>query len=181
MPVIVYYNGERVADDRVRLRQVSSHDLVVTNDANGHEFGRLLDGTPLRVMLSNDFLTRAWRKLLLNVVVNPITALTLQRQVVVRREDVHALCLDMLEEAAAVGRADGAQLADDEPARIMAALLSAPPGLGTSMYFDRLAGRSLRSRRYRVPSSRLRRDIGCGRRSTGPSLHFWRGYDTAAR
>jgi 2-dehydropantoate 2-reductase len=143
VPVIVYYNGERIADDRVRLRQVSSHDLVVANDADGHEFSRLLDGTPLRVMLSDDFITRAWRKLLLNVVVNPITALTLQRQVVVRREDVHALCLDMLEEAAAVGRADGAQLADDEPARIMAALLSAPPGLGTSMYFDRLAGRSL--------------------------------------
>ena len=69
VPVIVYYNGERIADDRVRLRQVSSHDLVVANDAHGHEFGRLLDGTPLRVMLSDDFVTRAWRKLLLNVVV----------------------------------------------------------------------------------------------------------------
>ncbi len=143
VPAVVYYNGERIADDRVRMRQVSTHDLVVANDADGNDFARLLDGTILRVMLSDDFITRAWRKLLLNVVVNPITALTLQRQNVVRHDDVYALCLDVLEEAVAVGRADGARLADDEAARIMAALLSAPPGLGTSMYFDRLAGRQL--------------------------------------
>ncbi len=75
--------------------------------------------------------------------VNPITALTLQRQVVLRRDDVHALSLQLLEEAVAVARADGARLAADEPARVMETLLSYAPTLGTSMYFDRLAGRSL--------------------------------------
>lgn len=143
VPVIVYYNGERTGPDRVRLRQVAGHDLVVADGADGQAFARVLDGSRLRVLLSGDFKTRAWRKLLLNVVVNPVTALTLQRQSVVRRVDVHALCLDILAEAVAVAKADGAHLADDEAARIMAALLAAPAGLGTSMYFDRLAGRVL--------------------------------------
>ena len=143
VPVIVYYNGERLGPGRVRLRQVAGHDLVVADDADGADFACLLDGTGLRVLRSDDFQTRAWRKLLLNVVVNPITALTLQRQAVVRRPDVHALCLDILAEAVIVARADGARLADDEPARIMAALHAAPAGLGTSMYFDRLTGRTL--------------------------------------
>ena len=143
VPVIVYYNGERLAPDRVRLRQVSSHDLVVADDAHGHAFAQALEGSGLRVHPTGDFATRAWRKLLLNVVVNPITALTMQRQSVLRRPDVYALCLDVLEEAAVVARADGARIADDEPARIMALLLGAPPGLGTSMYFDRLAGKTL--------------------------------------
>ena len=53
------------------------------------------------------------------------------------------MCLAALEEAAAVGRADGANFVADEAARTLAALLIYPADVGTSMYFDRLAGRSL--------------------------------------
>jgi 2-dehydropantoate 2-reductase len=143
VPTVVYYNGERLADDRVRLRHVVGHDLVAADDAAGRAFAQVLDGTNLRVLLSDDFATLAWRKLLLNVVVNPITALTLQRQAVLRHPDVHALSLEILDEAVTVARADGARLAGDEAARIMATLLSYSPELGTSMYFDRLAKRTL--------------------------------------
>jgi 2-dehydropantoate 2-reductase len=143
VPTVVYYNGERLAADRVRLRHVVRHDLVAADDAAGRDFERALDGSNLRVLLSDDFATLAWRKLLLNVVVNPITALTLQRQAVLRHGDVNALSLEILDEAVAVARADGARLADDEAAQIMATLLSYSPELGTSMYFDRLAKRSL--------------------------------------
>ena len=76
-------------------------------------------------------------------VANPITALTLQRQAVFRREDVKALCLAILDEAAAIGRADGARLAANEPEQLLATLLTYPPDAGTSMYFDRVAGRPL--------------------------------------
>ena len=143
VPTVVYYNGERLGADRVRLRQVSEHALVAPNDEAGGEFARVLDGTNLKVLLSDDFATLSWRKLLLNVVVNPITALTLQRQAVLRHADVYALSLEILDEAVTVARADGARLAGDEAARIMATLMSYAPELGTSMYFDRLAGRTL--------------------------------------
>ena len=143
VPTIVYYNGERLAADRVRLRRVSNHELVAADDAPGRDFARLLEGSGLRVLPSNDFATLAWRKLLLNVVVNPTTALTMQRQAVLRHADVYALSLEILEEAVAVARAEGARLAADEPARVMATLLSYAPELGTSMYFDRQAGRPL--------------------------------------
>ncbi len=143
VPTIVYYNGERLAADRVRLRHVADHDLAVADDADGRAFAQLLDGTPLRVFLSSDFPTLAWRKLLINAVANPITALTLQRQAVFRRDDIKALCVAILDEAVAVARADGAQLADDESLRTMSTLLTYPPEAGTSMYFDRLAGRGL--------------------------------------
>jgi len=143
VPAVVYYNGERPGPGRVRLRRGGDLDLAVADDALGREFASLLDGTLMRVRLSADFTTRLWRKLLVNAVANPMTALTLQRQGVMRRDDVHALCLAVLEEAAVVGRAEGARLAEDEPARIMDGLFSFPPDAGTSMYFDRLAGRAL--------------------------------------
>ena len=143
IPVIVYYNGERLAPDRVRVRQVGDDDFVVADDAAGRAFAQLFDGTPLRVRLSEDLTTLLWRKLLMNATANPISALTLQRQAVFRRADIQTLCHAVLAEAIAVGRADGAHLAPDEAQRIMTQLLGYSPDLGTSMYFDRLAGRPL--------------------------------------
>nr|WP_314072478.1 2-dehydropantoate 2-reductase [uncultured Roseococcus sp.] len=143
VPTIVYYNGERLAPDRVRIRPAGAYELAVRDDAGGRAFAELLDGSPMRILRSADFATLAWRKLLLNAVANPVTALTQQRQAVFRRPDIQVLCRSILGEAVAVGLADGAQLAPDEVERIMAALLSYPPEAGTSMYFDRLAGRAL--------------------------------------
>ncbi|QQO19357.1 2-dehydropantoate 2-reductase [Bradyrhizobium diazoefficiens] len=141
VPTIVYYNGERLAPDRVRYRRASDYDFAVGDDAGGRGFVDLLEGTSMEILVSADFKTIAWRKLLLNAVANPITALTLQRQGVFRREDIGELVLSALEEAAAVARADGAQLANDEASKLRAMLLTFPPDAGTSMYFDRLAGR----------------------------------------
>ena len=143
IPAIVYYNGERLAPDRVRLRQGSDQDIAVADDEAGRAFARLFDGTLLRVLRSDDFDTLVWRKLLINAVANPITTLTLQRQAVLRRPDVQQLCRAILVEAAAVARAEGVRLADDEPERAMATLFTFSGELGTSMYFDRLAGRHL--------------------------------------
>ena len=143
VPVIVYYNGERLAADRVRLRQGADRDMAVADDADGRAFAALFAGTPLRVLLADDFVTLAWRKLLINAVANPITALTLQRQAVLRRPDMQALELEILGEAIAVARAEGARLADKEARHALDTLFTFSGELGTSMYFDRLAGRPL--------------------------------------
>jgi len=143
MPVIVYTNAERLGPDRVRMRQVGEHDYVVADDALGRAYAALFEGTPLRVHFSDDLVTLLWRKLLMNATANPISALTMQRQIVFRRPDVQKLCLDVLAESVAVGRAEGARLAPDEDQRILTQLLGYSPELGTSMYFDRMAGRPL--------------------------------------
>jgi 2-dehydropantoate 2-reductase len=143
VPVLVYYNGERLAPDRVKLRHAGPHDAVVADNEPGRAFVDLFQGTPLRIIRSADFATLAWRKLLINAVANPITALTLQRQAVLRRPDVQELCCGILDEAVAVARAEGAKLADDETAHTIATLHNFSGELGTSMYFDRLAGRRL--------------------------------------
>ena len=143
LPVIVYYNGERLAPDHVRMRRASANDIVVPDDDTGRDFGALLDGTGLQVLLSDNFATLLWRKLLINAVANPITALTQQRQAVLRRPDIQELCHAVLGEAVAVARAEGVTLAADEPEQTMAALMTFSGELGTSMYFDRLAGRQM--------------------------------------
>jgi 2-dehydropantoate 2-reductase len=141
VPTLVYYNGERLGPDHVRFRRAGEYDLAVRDDAEGQALAALLGGTPMRVLLSQGFGTLAWQKLLINAIANPITALTLQRQSVFRRPDIQELCLAILHEAVAVARSNGARLADDEAERILRTLLTYPAEAGTSMYFDRLAGR----------------------------------------
>jgi 2-dehydropantoate 2-reductase len=143
VPTIVYYNGERLAPDRVRHRRTGGDDFAVADDADGRAFARLFDGTSLRVLLSPDFKTAAWRKLLLNAVANPISALTLQRNGVFLREDVQELCRALLAEAIAVAQADGAQLEANEAEQVIGRLHGVPADAGSSMYFDRMAGRPL--------------------------------------
>ncbi|MET1027637.1 MAG: 2-dehydropantoate 2-reductase [Dongiaceae bacterium] len=143
VPTVVYYNGEKLAPDHVRLRPARDRDIAVAEDADGRAFATLLDGTLLRVSPQADFTTVQWRKLLLNAASNPITALTRQRLAVLRRDDIHHLCRTVLDEAIAVASAAGAEFAAGEAARIFDALLAYGPEPGTSMYFDVLAGRRL--------------------------------------
>ncbi len=92
---------------------------------------------------SADFTTTSWKKLLTNIVANPITALTLQRLAVLQRDDIRALCLAILEEAIAVAAADGALVSECDAQGALAMVLGFPAEGGTSMLFDRLAGRRL--------------------------------------
>jgi 2-dehydropantoate 2-reductase len=143
LPAIVYYNGERIAHDHMRLRHIRGHDLLVPAGTVADEFAALFAGTPIDVGKSDAFVTFQWRKLLINVIANPVTALTRQRIGVFHRKDLHDLCLGILREAVAVGRAEGADLESDEAERIFETLLGYPSEAGTSMYFDCLAGRPL--------------------------------------
>lgn len=143
VPVLVNFSGERIAVDRVRVRRVSGHDFIVPDNQDGHGFCELLDGTSLRGLATGEMEKLAWRKLLLNAVANPISALTLQRQGVFRRNDVQALSRAVLAEGVAVARAAGIELTDNEIDERLETLKGFPPEIGTSMYFDRLAGRPL--------------------------------------
>jgi 2-dehydropantoate 2-reductase len=141
VPVLVYYNGERFGHDRVRYKPMSANELVVPDDEGGRAFAALMGATPLHVLASADFVTLKWRKLMLNAVANPITALTMLRFAVFQRTDIQELSMAVLDETARVAKADGARLHDDESQRVVAMVRGFAPELSSSMHFDRVAGR----------------------------------------
>jgi 2-dehydropantoate 2-reductase len=143
LPVIVYYNGERIADDHVRMRHISDADIALPDTDTAQAFIDLLEGTPIQAVRAPDFTARQWQKLLINIVVNPVTALTRMRQGVLQREDIQALTTALLEEAAAVAEAEGAGLPPSVAADTQRLVLTFPHDAGSSMYFDALAGRRL--------------------------------------
>jgi len=94
-------------------------------------------------VLTPDYRTASWRKLLANVAANPLTALTLRRMGVLREPEVGALAEKLLAEAVAVGRAAGADLTPEDASSVLDWQRRLDAGAGTSMLYDRLAGQPL--------------------------------------
>lgn len=141
LPALTNTAVERTAPGRLVHR---AGDLItLAAGAGATEFAALLEGSALRAAIEADFTTAAWRKLLGNLAANPLTALTSRRMEVFTDPGIRELALALLREAVPVGRAEGARLEDDEPERTLAGYDSLPPDGGSSMLYDRLAGRPL--------------------------------------
>ncbi|MEU4624651.1 2-dehydropantoate 2-reductase [Actinoplanes sp. NPDC023801] len=106
-------------------------------------FAALLTGSWLHVERVADFPTAAWRKLLTNVGANPVTSLTMKRMSVIQHEPaVRDLTRALLDEAIAVGKAAGARLSDADLEHTMDIYDGFAGDDGTSMLYDRIAGRA---------------------------------------
>ena len=137
LPVIVWCPSERVAPGRIRRRGEAR--LSVPDDEHGAKLQALLrDGA--RVDRVADFETELWRKLTMNAVAG-LLPVTRRRAEVLHAPGIRELAFALAGECAAVARAEGARLSDAEAAAIVDGMLAMPPDLGTSILFDRLAGR----------------------------------------
>lgn len=141
LPALVYIAVERVAPGRI-VRH-SGNTVRAPQGEAGAAFADLLAGSGLKITQNAQFHTEAWRKLLTNVAANPITALTLRRMDVFASPEVDQLARALMREAVAVGRADGADLAETDVAATMDMYLRTDQDSGTSMLYDRLASRPL--------------------------------------
>jgi 2-dehydropantoate 2-reductase len=141
LPALANTAVERIAPGHLVHR--AGDLLTVPDDSASESFSRLLGASALRVKIEPDFVSAAWRKLLSNLAANPLTTLTNRRMEVFADPMIRELALGLLREAVVIGRAEGALLGDDEPERTLAAYAQVPTDSGTSMLYDRTAGRPL--------------------------------------
>ncbi len=92
---------------------------------------------------TSDIWTSTWRKLLGNLVANPITTLTMRRIGVMQEPGIAALARGLLLEAVAVGRAEGAQLSEEDVSATLAGTGRFGDRTGSSMLYDRMAAQPL--------------------------------------
>ncbi len=100
----------------------------------------LFASSPARVARNPAHLTEKWRKLAINVAVNGVTALTDKYIPVASEGPGREVARSVLTEAFAVGRAEGADLADELVDKMLDGFAEARGGK-TSMHQDRSAGR----------------------------------------
>jgi 2-dehydropantoate 2-reductase len=139
LPAIVWCPSEGVAPGRVRQR--GPERISVPDEPAGVALAALL-GDAAQVDVVADFLTESWRKLCLNAVAAPMVV-TGRRAEVYRDPEQRDLARRLAAECVAVGRAEGARLGDETVEEVIDQLTAMPPDMGTSMLFDRLAGRRL--------------------------------------
>ncbi|MGH8914945.1 MAG: 2-dehydropantoate 2-reductase [Acidimicrobiia bacterium] len=141
LPAVVRFGGEALSPGHIRHHTYGY--LYVPDGIEGHRLVDVFVGSDAEIHPVPDFETQAWSKLVTNVAANAIPALSQQRFPVFRRPDVAALARALMLECIAVAGAEGVvlsqSLADSEVER-MAGL---PDNVGSSMLYDRLAGRAL--------------------------------------
>jgi 2-dehydropantoate 2-reductase len=138
IPGIVWFSAETQPEGWVRLRGEARLALPTGTAATTFaEMWRAAGGT---ADCHPDFVTAAWRKLLVNAVAG-LMVLTGRRAGMFRRDDLAEVAARYAAECLEVARAEGAKLADDVAHGTVEMFRQAPTDMGTSMLADREAGR----------------------------------------
>ncbi|KOG52942.1 hypothetical protein ADK76_29910 [Streptomyces griseoflavus] len=141
LPAVIYASAECTAPGHVR--HYAGNEIHVPDGPTAARLADLFSTDRLKVIAVPDFTTTAWRKLFTNLAANPLTALLQQRMGIFADPGMAALTRDILREAAAVARAEGADIRDADIDRVLEMYGLVPPDGGSSMLYDRLAGRPL--------------------------------------
>jgi 2-dehydropantoate 2-reductase len=139
VPGIVWFSAETQPQGWVRLRGEAR--LVLPTGPAATAFADLWRGAGGTADCDPDFVTAAWRKLLVNAVAG-LMVLTGRRSGMFRRDDLAELARRYARECLEVARREGAQLADDVASGTVEMFSAAPADMGTSMLADREAGRT---------------------------------------
>jgi len=134
VPAICWFNAQTQSDGWVRLRGEAA--LALPDGPAAQTIAELLRGASCRVQCDPDFVTAAWRKVIVNALV-AITALTGRRSGMFGREDIAALSRRYVAECLAVARAEGARLPDDLVGEFVDMVRMTPQDLTSSILTDR--------------------------------------------
>jgi 2-dehydropantoate 2-reductase len=133
VPGIVWYGAETQPAGWVRLRTEAA--LVLPSGPAAERIAELLRGAGCRVDCDPDFITAAWRKLIVNAVAG-LMVLSRRRSGMFRRDDVAALSRRYMAECLAVARAEGARLSDGVVDELVEMVRNAPEDISTSILAD---------------------------------------------
>jgi 2-dehydropantoate 2-reductase len=140
VPAVIWSPAEVTAPGRVRVR--GEPRLTLPAEPAARAVAELFAGSGAEIELAEDYATHAWRKLAINAVA-AVMVLSGRRAAIFRRPDIRRLARALAAECLAVARAEGADLPDAVADELVEEFAAMPEDLGTSMLFDREAGRAL--------------------------------------
>jgi len=141
VPVIINLPAARSAPGRITQHR---HGIIsVPAGRNGEEFAGFFAKTEIEAAAHEDFTTQAWLKLTGNSTAI-VPSLTLRATGPVWSADLEEIVRGVVEECAAVGRAEGATIPQDFVENAINSSRNMPEGgSGGSLHADRLAGNPL--------------------------------------
>lgn len=140
LPAVVYCGAELLEPGHIR--HYARGTIFTPDEPVAHRLAALFQGSGAQLVPTAAFLEEAWRKLATNTIVNGVSALTLRDLRVMAEPGMAELAQAIGTEAYAVARAEGADLGEHGLAKLIA-MLKGSGASGTSMLYDRRAGRPL--------------------------------------
>ena len=138
LPTMVACPAHRDGPGRIHVIGPARLDIPV--GPGSAELLAAFAGSIAEVRAVEDFLTSSWAKLVMNAASGGIGVLTRRGNLVLQDPEIGRLFMAIALEVVAVGRAEGAQLDEDLPARMLANARRALSAHAPSIVVDRLAG-----------------------------------------
>lgn len=136
----VYISGEK---NGLRVKHFRDKKLVLPDHPLMRQLKQEISDTALDIEISSSQLTIIWYKMLVNLGINTVTALSKNTAQILELSEVRALVQTLLEEGILIANTHGESFTHEVVDEIMAIYDGYPPEMGTSMYYDMLEGRQL--------------------------------------
>nr|WP_263314172.1 oxidoreductase [Mammaliicoccus sp. Marseille-Q6498] len=137
---VVYISGQK---DKNLVTHFRDWTLKLPRDEHTLELQNLTQDSLLNIECLEDYRVQVWYKLIVNLGINTITAITKQPAKVLKSDGIEALCYNLLSEGKKVAQAEGIHFQDDLEESIMNIYRGYPDDMGTSMYYDTMNRRPL--------------------------------------
>lgn len=130
---VVYISGQKKDDIVIYFRD---NRLVLPNNVHTKKLQSIFLNTDLDISISDDYLQQIWFKLLVNLGINSMTALTKNTAQILKVVEVNQALIQLLKKGITVANKDGLSFNDDTIDEIISIYKGYPDHMGTSMYYD---------------------------------------------
>ncbi|CEF17594.1 oxidoreductase [Staphylococcus xylosus] len=137
---VVYISGQKENDKVTHFRD---HKLILKNTPQTEALRKELENTPLDIHLTDDIEKAIWYKLLVNLAINSVTALSRSTASVLTIPGINNLCENLLREGIEIAKFENVIFGEEIVTEIMTIYEGYPNAMGTSMYYDILDNKPL--------------------------------------
>ncbi|MGV2874293.1 oxidoreductase [Macrococcus capreoli] len=131
----VYISGQKMQDKVIYFRD---NKLVLPINPHTQTIQNAFKDTQLNIILAEDYLSQIWFKLLVNLGINSMTALTQNTAQIQKVPEIQQLIIQLLKEGVMVANAESQHFNDTTIDQILSIYAGYPDHMGTSMYYDML-------------------------------------------
>lgn len=137
---VVYISGQKTGNTITHYRD---HKLILDQNAHTQALHQCISNSSLNIELTTDIDKAIWYKLLVNLPINSVTALTRSTASVLEVPGIKKLCEQLLLEGINIAKAEHVHFEPNIVNTILNIYDGYPAEMGTSMYYDIVDGRSL--------------------------------------
>lgn len=137
---VMYISGQKEKDKVTHFRD---HKLILKDTPQTQALCKKLENTPLKIQLTDDIEAAIWYKLLVNLAINSVTALSRSTASVLTVPGIKNLCENLLREGTEIAKFENVIFEEKIVTEIMTIYEGYPSEMGTSMYYDILEDKPL--------------------------------------